>query len=85
MNHPCMDVHVESMNWLVSYCTISYSQTSSSNMSQYLFYMYSVSCIMTQWAFTLLDLVLWQVLTGKTRTIDISIRPMIAAYSILSF
>ena len=51
-----MDVNVESMIWLVSYCAIS----SCSNMSQYLFYMYSVGYNMKYLAFTLLDLVLWQ-------------------------
>ena len=52
MNHPCMDVNVESMNWLVSYCTISSGRSSScSNMSQCLFYMYSVSYNMKQQTF----------------------------------
>ena len=42
MNHPCMDVHVEPMNWLVSYCTILAARlVLYSNMSQCLFYMYS--------------------------------------------
>ena len=56
VNHPCMDVNVESMNWLVSNWTIS----SCSNMSRCLFYIYSVSYNMKQRAFTLLDLVLWR-------------------------
>ena len=89
MNHPCMDVHVESIpNWLVSYHTISCSQTSSSSMSQCLFYMYSVSYNMKEQAFTMLNLVLWgrySVLTSETCTIDIPIRPKIAAFPIRLF
>ena len=74
----CMDVNVESMNWLVLYCTTS----SCSNMSR-------VSVMHVTWnsgLFTLLDLVLWRRYSPeKLAHVYYCIRPIIAAYSILSF
>ena len=51
----CMDVNVKSMNW-----------TSCSKMSRVSVLLYSVSLNnkMKQWAFTLLDLVLWRRFSG---------------------
>ena len=88
MNHSCMNLYVESMNWLVSYCTISWSQTNSSNMGKCLFYMYNVSYNMKQRAagfYLVRSSSVAKVLTRKTRTIDISVWHIIAAYSFLSF
>ena len=87
-----MDVNVESMNWLVTYCAIS----CCSNMRRVSVLLYSVSLNnnMKQRAFTLLDLVLWRryspvKLTHRPGKLHIHIyyyiRNIIASYSILSF
>ena len=87
MNHACMHVHVETMNWLVSYC-ISSRQTNSSNTSQCLFCMYSFRYNVKQRAagfYLVRSSSVAKMRIRKTRTTDISIRPIIAAYSILLF
>ena len=68
--------------------SIPCSQITSSNMIQCLFYKYSVSFNMKQRAadfYLVRSSSVAKVLTRKTRTIDMSIRPILTAYSILSF
>ena len=60
--------------------------SSCGNMSQCLFYMYSVSYNMKQRAYLVRSSSVAKVFTRKTRTIDIPNRSIIiTAYSILSF